>query len=93
MNISKRSLFVRNLAVAGVNGITTLIILLIAPLGLVAVIVNTCLVTLSTFVICSLVDGVMVWLLPHKNHTNLSGRKYGNDDLPQVSHYDEITRD
>ncbi len=93
MNISKRNLFARNVVVAGANGLITLIILLIAPLGLAAVIFNTCLVTLSTFVICSLVDGVMVWLLPHKNNPHLSGGKYRNDDLPQVYQNDEINRD
>jgi hypothetical protein len=75
MYISHRGAFVRNCAVSAINGIITLIILLIAPLGLLAVIVNTILVTLSTFLICSVGDRVIIWLsrgvLP-----NNSGRAY-----------------
>lgn len=41
MYISSRSAQVRNLAVALVNGALTLVILLIAPLGLMAVVINT----------------------------------------------------
>jgi hypothetical protein len=41
MYITYRSLLVRNLALAIANGSITLIILLIAPLGLAAVILNT----------------------------------------------------
>jgi hypothetical protein len=62
MYISKRSAFVRNCAAAGVNGTITLVILLIAPLGLLAVIVNTFLITLSTFIVCSVGDRVVIWL-------------------------------
>jgi hypothetical protein len=58
MYISQRSAFVRNCAVASVNGTITLVILLIAPLGLLAVIVNTLLVTLSTFIIWLWRDGL-----------------------------------
>jgi hypothetical protein len=62
MYISKRSAFVRNCAAAGLNGTITLVILLIAPLGLMAVIVNTALITLSTFIVCSLGDRLVIWL-------------------------------
>jgi hypothetical protein len=62
MYISKRNAFIRNCAVSGVNGTITLIILLIAPLGLLAVIVNTALITLSTFIVVSLGDRVVIWL-------------------------------
>jgi hypothetical protein len=60
MYISKRSAFIRNCTVSGVNGTITLIILLIAPLGLLAVIVNTALITLSTFIVVSLGDRVRI---------------------------------
>lgn len=62
-NLTTRPAFVRNVAVATVNGIITLILLLIAPLGLFAVLVNTVLVTVSTFVVSTLMDIVVVWLL------------------------------
>ena len=42
--INQRTANVRNLSVSAVNGLVSLIILLIAPLGLLAVIVNTALV-------------------------------------------------
>lgn len=38
--------------------------ILIAPLGLAAVITNTFLVTLSTFFVCTFADQVVIWLLP-----------------------------
>jgi len=49
MYFSNRSIQVRNISVAAVNGSITLIILLIAPLGLVAVIINTVLVAVATY--------------------------------------------
>jgi hypothetical protein len=64
MYISKKAAFVRNVALAGVNGTITLIVLLIAPLGLFAVITNTLLVTASTFLVSTAMDFVAKWLLP-----------------------------
>jgi hypothetical protein len=61
--ITAKGAFIRNLATALVNGTITLILLLIAPLGLAAVIFNTILVTLSTFMVNSLGDRVVQWLL------------------------------
>lgn len=63
MYLSIRGAFVRNLAAAVVNGAITLGILLIAPLGLASVIVNTALVVVSTFVVCTLGDVLTIWLL------------------------------
>ena len=48
MYTTLRAANVRNLSIALVNGTVTLIILLIAPLGLAAVITNTFLVTAAT---------------------------------------------
>lgn len=62
-NLKTRPAIVRNIAVAAVNGIITLTLLLIAPLGLFAVVVNTILVTASTFFVSTLADIVVVWLL------------------------------
>jgi hypothetical protein len=57
---------VRNIAVSLVNGIITLIILLIAPLGLLAVITNTVLITFSTYFLLSFSDKILIRLFGTK---------------------------
>ncbi|MBI1240890.1 CRISPR-associated protein Csx18 [Umezakia ovalisporum] len=64
MYISRRSATVRNAAVSTVNGSVTLVILLIAPLGLAAVIINTLLVTAATYIVSSMVDRIILWMEP-----------------------------
>jgi hypothetical protein len=64
MYISHRAALVRNLGVAICNGAITLIILLIAPLGLTAVIINTLLVTLASFVNAAAGDSIVRFLQP-----------------------------
>jgi hypothetical protein len=59
MFLPKSIVLARNIAVAFLNGLLTLIILLIAPLGLLAVITNTVLVTLSTYILLSFSDGIL----------------------------------
>jgi hypothetical protein len=59
-----RAIVVRNFAIAIVNGAITLIILLIAPLGLMAVISNTFLVTVASFFTATFADGVIRFLQP-----------------------------
>jgi hypothetical protein len=49
----------RNGAVAAVNGGITLVILLIAPMGLAAVILNTVLVTVASFFVGEMADRVL----------------------------------
>jgi hypothetical protein len=66
MMLSKSTRMVRNLAVSLVNGIITLIILLIAPLGLLAVITNTVLITFSTYFLLSLSDKILIRLFGTK---------------------------
>jgi len=68
----QRLLFIRNLAIALVNGLLTLIILLIAPLGLLAVIVNTVLVMIASFMVGMVGDGVIRWLLAGADPSRLS---------------------
>lgn len=63
MYLSKRGIVVRNVAASLTNGGITLVILLIAPLGLAAVIINTLLISGSTFVVCGVMDGISIWLL------------------------------
>ena len=62
MYLSFRAAIVRNVVVSGINCVVTLTLLLIAPLGLAAVISNTVMVTLSTLLVCTLGDVVVMWL-------------------------------
>lgn len=62
MYISRRSATLRNISVAVVNGIITLVILLIAPLGLAAVIINTILITFATYFVSNIADRIVWWL-------------------------------
>jgi hypothetical protein len=64
MYISTRAQRVRNTLVSISSGSITLIILLIAPLGLAAVIINTLLVTVATYLVSSVADRVIGWLSP-----------------------------
>jgi hypothetical protein len=62
MYLNDRAILVRNLSVAAVNGVLTYIILIIAPLGLMAVIINTALVTLATYFTATAADRVVRYL-------------------------------
>jgi hypothetical protein len=73
MYSSSRSNQVRNLSVAAVNGIITLVILLIAPLGLAAVIINTALVTIATYFSSIAADRVVRYLQPKPWNAEISG--------------------
>ncbi|MEI3650478.1 MAG: CRISPR-associated protein Csx18 [Dolichospermum lemmermannii FEM_B0920] len=72
MYISNRAALVRNLAVAFLNGTITLIILLIAPLGLAAVIINTILVIIATFANATAGDSVVRFLQPSQIKTMIA---------------------
>ncbi|WP_448603434.1 CRISPR-associated protein Csx18 [Thermoleptolyngbya sp.] len=73
MYFTSRAIFVRNLAVAIVNGAITLIILLIAPLGLVAVWINTLLVAAASFATATVADRVMQYLSPADSRAEYLG--------------------
>lgn len=62
--LSSRAALIRNLAVSALNGSITLIILLIAPMGLAAVITNTLLVTAASFVNATFCDRIVQFLQP-----------------------------
>jgi hypothetical protein len=64
MYLSSRAAFIRNLSVSVLNGAITLIILLIAPMGLAGVIMNTALVTLASFANATLCDRIVHFLQP-----------------------------
>jgi hypothetical protein len=76
----------RNGLVAIFNGIITLIILLIAPLGLAAVVVNTLLVTAATYVVSSIADWVIVWLLPAASAELLSSGEQKQGNIARTIH-------
>lgn len=85
MYVPMRGAFIRNVAVAAVNGVVTLVLLLIAPLGLAAVITNTGLVAISTFLISTFADLIVVWLLRPSQPESLSqgSRRVGLTNLEQ----------
>jgi hypothetical protein len=62
MVISQRAAFIRNVLMAGTNGAITLVILLIAPLGLAAVWINTLLVVAASFGTATLSDRIILFL-------------------------------
>jgi len=66
MYITSRASTIRNFSLAVVNGTITLIILLIAPLGLSAVIFNTFLVTVATFFASLVADQIVRYLQPSR---------------------------
>ncbi|MBE9094720.1 CRISPR-associated protein Csx18 [Tychonema sp. LEGE 07203] len=66
MYITSRASTIRNFSLAAVNGTITLIILLIAPLGLAAVISNTFLVTVATFFASTISDQIVRYLQPSR---------------------------
>lgn len=72
MYISSRAALVRNVSASLVNGAITLIVLLIAPLGIVAVIINTLLVIVATYTVTIAADKVMVFLQRDKQAELLS---------------------
>ena len=62
MILSKRSALVRNVGVSTVNAAVTLVILLIAPLGIVAVWINTGLVAIASLITATVADRVVIYL-------------------------------
>ena len=79
MYLSTRGAIVRNFATAIVNGIITLILLLIAPLGLAAVIGNTFMVTVATFFVGTFSDMVVAWLSTSPQQNRFSNRHSRTD--------------
>lgn len=74
MYSSNRVARLRNALVAISSGSITLVILLIAPLGLAAVIVNTLLVTVATYAASSMGDKIAGWLEPSRGKQTFSSR-------------------
>jgi hypothetical protein len=78
---------VRNISVSVANGAISLIILLIAPLGLLAVIVNTLLIIASTYVVTTASDRIIMYLqrdrqvelLPRSKRSEISQQRDRSD--------------
>lgn len=87
MYISIRAQQLRNILVGICSGCITLIILLIAPLGLAAVIINTLLVTVATYAISSVADWVITWLLPDSRAELLSESKQKQNSLRRSGNF------
>jgi hypothetical protein len=85
MYISPRVATLRHVLVSIFNGGITLIILLIAPLGLAAVIINTLLVTMATYVVSGIADRVIILLLPEQKAEFISASKPRNKGIKR--HY------
>lgn len=64
MYISSRFVFIKNIAVTALNGLITLIILLIAPMGLAGVITNTILIMIASFINATVGDRIICFLQP-----------------------------
>lgn len=76
MYISSKATFIRNLSASIINSLITLVLLLIAPLGLATVITNTIAVGVSTFIVCTSLDLVTVWLIRDHKQVNFSDQYY-----------------
>jgi hypothetical protein len=74
MFLSPQAALVRNALVAGTNGALTLVILLIAPLGLAAVLMNTLLVVAASFTTACFSDRIILFLQRHNPNPSLGLR-------------------
>jgi len=66
---------VRNISVSVANGIISLVILLIAPMGLLAVIVNTLLIVAATYGTLTVSDRILVYLLRDEGRDRLGAAR------------------
>jgi hypothetical protein len=70
---------VRNLSVSVANGAISLVILLIAPMGLFAVIVNTLLIVAATYGSLTVSDRILVYLLRDESRDSLGASRDSGD--------------
>lgn len=87
MNKLLKGHLIKNIASAFINGLITLILLLIAPLGLASVIFITLMVTISTFMVTMTFDFITIWLLNSSRQQSYFDRplneEYNNPIIPQ----------
>lgn len=88
MYFTARAALVRNLGVAAVNGLVTYIILIIAPLGLMAVVINTVLVMVASYGTATLGDRIITYLFKDSP----SVRELGQSDDLQRRPSDDLDR-
>lgn len=74
MYISSRAAAVRNFSLSATNGLITLVILIIAPLGLVAVIINTMLIVVARYITATVADRVVQYLTSSTQQAELLAR-------------------
>jgi hypothetical protein len=91
MYLSSRAAKLRNLALSGLNGSITLVILLIAPLGIAAVIINTALVSLATYLTATLRDRIIRHLQQESTRAELLGNA-GPATLQRRSNASDLDR-
>ncbi|MGF1496124.1 MAG: CRISPR-associated protein Csx18 [Elainellaceae cyanobacterium] len=89
MYLTPRAAFVRNLSVAIVNGAVTYILLIIAPLGLMAVFINTILVAIASFATASASDRIILFLMGDQGRAEMLGRQ---SSQIQSQNMDELDR-
>lgn len=87
MYFSNQSMQVRNVSLAVINGSITLIILLIAPLGIVAVWINVALVAAATYATAIAADRVMLYLQGSTQSPGLRAQQ-GRSPIQRVSDID-----
>lgn len=75
MYFTPRAAQVRNVSVAVMNGLITLVVLLIAPLGLAAVLINTLLVTVATYLTATVADRIVGYLQGDRPPSTLGGNR------------------
>ncbi|WP_434687040.1 CRISPR-associated protein Csx18 [Pseudanabaena minima] len=72
---------VRNISVSAANGAISLTILLIAPMGLFAVIVNTLLIVAATYGCLTVSDRILVYLLRDERGRDSLGAARDSSEL------------
>lgn len=72
---------VRNISVSAANGAISLTILLIAPMGLLAVIVNTLLIVAATYGCLTVSDRILVYLLRDERGRDSLGAARDSSEL------------
>ena len=70
---------VRNISVSVANGAISLVILLIAPMGLFAVIVNTLSIVAATYGTLTASDRILVYLLRDERRDSLGAARDSNE--------------
>jgi len=88
MVVSQRAALVRNVLMSGTNGAITLVILLIAPLGLAAVWINTLLVVAASFGTATLSDRIILFLQQGNADSRMSLRVQPPTQGPMVRRED-----